>query len=124
MADKVFKLSLEQLNDIVSDAVANAIKKLDGIEIVSDDPKSTDKEVEITEFSEEQYREAMDTMQRNRGAGDEPKVGIFWYIIAVGTWIDNNSEAIELVIEEFDLPKEKTVVQKATHWDIGQTWND
>lgn len=35
MADKVFKLSLEQLNDIVSDAVANAIKKLDGIEIVS-----------------------------------------------------------------------------------------
>ena len=200
MADKVFKLSLEQLNDIVSDAVANAIKKLDGIEIVSDGPKSTDKEVEITEFSEEQYREAMDTMQRNRGAGDEPKVGIFWYnatlkelfgvvthkrtdylkpnaggglitcsemhedvwkkefrrqkyhgggigpfkgeyqmkprgrvfyspaddqyIIAVGTWIDNNSEAIDLVIEEFDLPKEKTVVQKATHWDIGQTWND
>ena len=56
MADKVFKLSLEQLNDIVSDAVANAIKKLDGIEIVSDDQ----------------------------------------YIIAVGTWIDNNSEAIDL----------------------------
>ena len=200
MADKVFKLSLEQLNDIVSDAVTNAIKKLDGIEIVSDESKSTDNQVKITEFSEQQYREAMDTMERNRGAGDEPKVGIFWYnatlkelfgvvthkrtdylkpnaggglitcsemhedvwkkefrrqkyhgggigpfkgeyqmkprgrvfyspaddqyIIAVGTWIDNNSEAIGLIIEEFDLPKEKTIVQKASHWDIGQTWND
>ena len=31
MADKVYKLSFEQLNDIVSDAVANAIKKLDNL---------------------------------------------------------------------------------------------
>ena len=37
------------------------------------------------EFSEEQYKEAIDTM-------------------------------------EYDLPREKTVVQKASHWDIGQTW--
>lgn len=34
------------------------------------------------------------------------------------------SEPLLLIIEEFDLPKEKTIVQKATHWDIGQTWND
>ena len=46
------------------------------------------------------------------------------YIIAVGTWIDENSEAIDLIIEEFDLPRENTIVQKASHWDIGQTWND
>lgn len=200
MAEKIFKLSLEQLNDIVSDAVTNAIKKLDGIEIESEESKSEGNDIKVSKFSDEQYREAMDTMERNRGAGDEPKVGIFWYnatlkelfgvvthkrtdylkpnaggglitcsemhedvwkkelrrqkyhgggvgpfkgeyqmkprgrvfyspaddqyIIAVGAWIDNNTEAINLILEEFDLPKKKTIVQKATHWDIGQTWND
>ena len=66
MADKVFKLSLEQLNDIVCDAVTNAIKKLDGIEIVLDENKSTDNKVKITDFSEGQYREAITAMERNR----------------------------------------------------------
>ena len=205
MADKVYKLSLEQLNDIVSDAVTNAIKKLDNLEIVEDDGEHQSSEqqqkpadVKVGEFSEEQYKEAIDTMARNRGAGDEPKVGIFWYnatlkqlfgvvthkrtdylrpnargglvtcsemhediwkkefrkqkyhgggigpfkgeyqmkprgrvfyspaddqyIIAVGSWIDENQKAIDLIIEEFDLPRQKTVVQKASHWDIGQTW--
>ena len=86
MADKVYKLSLEQLNDIVSDAVTNAIKKLDNLEIVEDDGEHQSSEqqqkpadVKVGEFSEEQYKEAIDTMARNRGAGDEPKVGIFWY---------------------------------------------
>lgn len=200
MADKVFKLSLEQLNDIVSDAVTNAIKKLDGIEIVDDHSQNDDEKIQVGNFSDQQYREAMDTMAKNRGAGDEPKVGIFWYnptlkqlfgvvthkrtdylkpnaggglitcsemhedvwkkefrrqkyhgggigpfkgeyqmkprgrvfyspandqyIIAVGSWIDNNTDAISLIIDEYDLPREKTIVQKATHWDIGQTWND
>ena len=32
----VYKLSLEQLNDIVSDAVKNVIKKLENVEIVED----------------------------------------------------------------------------------------
>lgn len=199
MADKVYKLSLEQLNDIVSDAVTNAIKKLDNLEIVEDEKQKASSEVKVGEFSEEQYKEAIDTMAKNRGAGDEPKVGIFWYnptlkqlfgvvshkrtdylrpnaggglitcsemdedvwkkefrkqkyhgggigpfkgeyqmkprgrvfyspaddqyIIAVGSWIDENQDAIDLIIEEYDLPREKTVVQKASHWDIGQTWS-
>ena len=198
MANKVYKLSLEQLNDIVSDAVTNAIKKLDNLEIVEDEKQNESTEVKVGEFSEEQYKEAIDTMAKNRGAGDEPKVGIFWYnptlkqlfgvvshkrtdylrpnaggglitcsemhedvwkkefrkqkyhgggigpfkgeyqmkprgrvfyspaddqyIIAVGSWIDENQDAINLIIEEYDLPREKTVVQKASHWDIGQTW--
>ena len=199
MAEKLYKLSLEQLNDIVSDAVTNAIKKLDNVEIVDEEtPKKSS--VKVGEFSEEQYQEAMQTMAANRGAGDEPKVGIFWYnatlkqlfgvvthkrtdylkpnaggglitcsemhedvwkkefrkqkyhnngigpfkgeyqykprgrvfyspsddqyIIAVGTWIDDHQEAISLIMEEFDLPANKTIVQKASHWDIGQTWND
>lgn len=199
MADKVYKLSLEQLNDIVSDAVTNAIKKLDHIEVEDEQPKSLP-DMKVGDFSDEQYREAIATMQRNRGAGEEPKVGLFWwnvtlkelfgivthkrsdylranaggglitcsemhedvwkkefrrqkyhgggigpfkgeyqmkprgrvfyspaddqYIIAVGSWIDESPEAINAIIEEFDLPREKTVVQKASHWDIGQTWAD
>lgn len=203
------KVTTEQLNQIVEDAignavkdaVANAIKKLENVEIVDDSDVSSEKpDVKIGNFSEEQYREAMETMAANRGAGEEPKVGIFWYnatlkqlfgvvthkrtdylkpnaggglitcsemhedvwkkefrrqkyhnngvgpfkgeyqfkprgrvfysptndqyIIAVGSWIEQNEEAIDQIIEEFDLPREKTIVQKASHWDIGQTWND
>ena len=44
------------------------------------------------------------------------------YIIAVGSWIDESQEAIDQIIDEFDLPKAKTIVKKASHWDIGQTW--
>ncbi len=201
MADKKFTLSLEQLNDIVSDAVTTALKKLENIEVTEKKPSETQSpSVKVGEFSEEQYREAMAVMARNRGAGDEPKVGIFWYnatlkelfgvvshkrtdylkpnaggglitcsemhediwkkefrrqkyhnggigpykgeyqmkprgrvfyspandqyIIAVGSWIDSHPEAIDLIYEEFDLPHDKTIVQKANHWDIGQTWND
>lgn len=199
MADKKYTLSLDQLNDIVSDAVSNVLKKLDNIEIVEDDQKQKPA-IKVGEFTDDQYREAIDTMERNRGKGDEPKVGIFWYnatlkelfgvvthkrsdylrpnaggglitcsemhedvwkkefrrqkyhgggvgpfkgeyqmkprgrvfynpgndqyIIAVGSWIEQSPEAVDLIIEEFDLPRERTVVQKATHWDIGQTWND
>lgn len=201
MADKKFTISLEQLNDIVSDAVTSAIKKIENIEVVENQSSEENiPEVKVGEFSEEQYREAMDVMARNRGAADEPKVGIFWYnatlkelfgvvthkrtdylkpnaggglitcsemhedvwkkefrkqkyhnggigpfkgeyqmkprgrvfyspsddqyIIAVGSWIDESPEAIDLIFEEFDLPREKTTIQKANHWDIGQTWND
>lgn len=42
----------------------------------------------------------------------------------MGTWIDHSPEAIDQIIVEFDLPREKTIVKKASHWDIGQTWND
>jgi len=203
MEEKIYKLSLQQLNDLVSDAVNTVIRKLDNLEIIDEEgTDSTDKKggVEVTQMDDEQYREAMDTMARNRGAGDEPKVGIFWYnatrkelfgvvthkrtdylkpnaggglitcsemqedvwkkelrrqkyhgdgkglfkgeyqmkprgrvffspaddqyIIAVGTWIDHSPEAIDQIIVEFDLPREKTIVKKASHWDIGQTWND
>ncbi len=201
MAEKKFTLSLEQLNEIVSDAVTTAIKKLENIEVAEEKFSETQSgNVKVGEFSEEQYREAMSVMARNRGAGEEPKVGIFWYnatlnelfgvvthkrtdylkpnaggglitcsemqediwkkefrrqkyhnggigpykgeyqmkprgrvfyspaddqyIIAVGSWIDSYPKAIDLIYEEFDLPHDKTVVQKANHWDIGQTWND
>ena len=199
MAEKIYKISLEQLNDIVSDAVTNAIKKLDNVEIV-EEGTNNQANVAVGNFSDDQYKEALKTMQANRGAGEEPKVGIFWYnatlkqlfgvvthkrtdylrpnaggglitcsemhedvwkkefrkqkyhnngigpfkgeyqykprgrvfyspsedqyIIAVGSWIEENKDAISIIMEEFDLPADKTIVQKATHWDSGQTWND
>lgn len=201
--EKKYSLSLEQLNQLVSDAVATAIRKLDNVEIIDEAPSTPTQDeagVRVDNMDSNQYREAMETMARNRGAGDEPKVGIFWYnptrkelfgvvthkrtdylkpnaggglitcsemhedvwkkllrrqkyhgdgtgpfkgeyqmkprgsvfyqpaddqyIIAVGTWIDQSPEAIEQIIDEFDLPREKTIVKKASHWDIGQTWND
>ena len=68
MAEKKYSLSLEQLNELVSDAVATAIRKLDNVEIIDDD--STDKpaqaNVEVSQMDEKQYREAMDTMAKNR----------------------------------------------------------
>ena len=80
MAEKTYKLSLQQLNDLVSDAVNTAIRKLDNLEVIDDEVTDEGaKDIEVTQMDDEQYREAMDTMARNRGAGDEPKVGIFWY---------------------------------------------
>lgn len=66
--DKTYRLSLEQLNDIVSDAVTNALKKLDNIEIVEEQTKEQPA-VKVGEFTDEQYREAIATMERNRGKG-------------------------------------------------------
>ena len=77
MAEKTYKLSLQQLNDLVSDAVNTAIRKLDNLEVIDDEVTDEGaKDIEVTQMDDEQYREAMDTMARNRGAGDEPKVGI------------------------------------------------
>lgn len=77
MAEKTYKLSLDQLSDIVSDAVSNALKKLDNIEIIDEQVRQPS--VKVGEMSDEQFREALSTMEPNRGAGDEPKVGIFWW---------------------------------------------
>ena len=46
------------------------------------------------------------------------------FYIGIGQWIDENPEAEQLIIEEFDLPASKTSLWKQPHWDLGQTWND
>ena len=150
--------------------------------------------------AKDMYEEAIRLMESNRGKGDEPKVGIFWYnaalhelfgvvshkysdyekpnaggglitssemqedvwkkefrkqkyhgdgtgpfkgeyqwkprgrvfynpaedhfYIGIGQWIDEHPEAEDLIIEEFDLPRDKTSLWKMPHWDLGQTWND
>lgn len=188
-------LTRRELNSIVEQAVTNAL------EIISERQRNesshANHDVSMGEFSSEEYADAMRTMEVNRGKGEEPKVGIFWYnatrnelfgvvthktsdysrpnagggyitcsemhedvwkkafnkqkyhggsgpfvgayqdkprgrvffspktgryTIAVGKWFNTHQEAYDLIIEEFDLPEEKTDVVYGQHWDIGQTW--
>lgn len=203
----------EQLNDIVKKAIEKSVKSAvvevlqeKGItleveqssENIKEATHKHPEEVSIGTFTDEEYQEALSVMAANRGKGDIPKVGIFWYnvsqqclfgvvshkridydkpnaggglitcsemhedvwkkeyykqkyhsmgngpfkgeyqykprghvfyspaddqyIIAVGTWIEQHKEALPLIYEEFDLPKDKTIIKQAHHWDIGQTW--
>lgn len=154
--------------------------------------------VKLQEMSKQDYAQVIRQMEANRGHGDDPKVGIFWYnpswkelfgvvshpvrdyskanasdgrvtcsemhedvwrkeynrqkfhgdgkgpfigayenkprgrvfysmeedrfIVAVGKWLEEYPEARELILEEFDLPADKTSFEYAIHWDIGQRW--
>lgn len=63
--EKKYSLSLEQLNQLVSDAVATAIRKLDNVEIIdspADKPAQEQTGVKVTEMDDEQYSEAIQTM--------------------------------------------------------------
>jgi len=71
----------EELQRIVARAVKVALG-----EIVGDGGKETPspdqpvaKPVEVKSFGEEELNDAMNLMASNRGKGDEPMVGIFWY---------------------------------------------
>ena len=44
------------------------------------------------------------------------------FVVAVGKWLEEYPQAKELILEEFDLPREKTSFEYAVHWDIGHTW--
>ena len=44
------------------------------------------------------------------------------YTIAVGSWIRQYPQAVELIEEEFNLRDTKHSVKTAHHWDIGQKW--
>ena len=78
MAKKIYKFTEEELKAYSLQLVMNSIKGLDNVQIVEDEPTK----IESGDFSPEQYNEAMQVMSVNRGAGDEPKVGIFWYNVA------------------------------------------
>ena len=66
----------EELQRIVAAAVKVALKEVKGIEDRNEEPTT---QVETTEMGAEELDEAMSLMQSNRGKGDEPMVGIFWY---------------------------------------------
>ncbi len=67
----------EELQRIVAAAVKIALKEIKGAEDQPDKP-TTDK-IEVGESGKEELDDAMRLMQSNRGKGDEPMVGIFWY---------------------------------------------
>ena len=59
---------------------------------------------------------------------DKPRGRVFYhmddgtYEVAVGKWIEDYPQAYELILDEFNLPPEKTKAKYAIHWDIGQSW--
>lgn len=59
---------------------------------------------------------------------DKPRGRVFYHIedgtyeVAVGKWIEEFPQAYDLILEEFNLPPEKTKAMYAFHWDIGQSW--
>ena len=59
---------------------------------------------------------------------DKPRGRIFYHLedgtfeVAVGKWIEDYPQAYQLILEEFNLPPEKTKAMYAIHWDIGQSW--
>lgn len=59
---------------------------------------------------------------------DKPRGRVFYHIadgtfeVAVGKWIEDYPQAYDLILDEFNLPADKTVAKYAIHWDIGQSW--
>lgn len=75
--------------------------------------------------------------QKYRGDGNGPFIGayqdkprgrVFYNIgngrfeVAVGKWIEEFPSAYQLILDEFNLPKDKTSIKYAIHWDIGMSW--
>lgn len=44
------------------------------------------------------------------------------FTIAVGSWIGQYPQAVELIVDEFNLRQTHYEVKSARHWDIGQKW--
>lgn len=44
------------------------------------------------------------------------------FTIAVGSWIEQYPQAVQLIVEEFNLGQATYEVKTASHWDIGQKW--
>lgn len=76
-------LTRHELNSIVEDAVLKALQKIAPQSIAStDEGDHPTRQIKQRSFTPEEYEEAMRVMAANRGKGDEPKVGIFWYDVA------------------------------------------
>lgn len=69
-------VSEEELQRIVAAAVKVALKEVKGLEEPSE--TASDK-VEVSQMDDAELADAMHLMASNRGKGDEPMVGIFWY---------------------------------------------
>ena len=45
------------------------------------------------------------------------------FVVTVGTWIEDNPEAKDEILFEFDLPQD-TEFRVDEHWDLGHGWSD
>lgn len=66
----------EELQRIVAAAVKVALKEVKGLE---GQPEKETAKVEVSQMGDKELTDAMNLMASNRGKGDEPMVGIFWY---------------------------------------------
>ena len=62
-----------------------------------------------------------DYTQRPRGRVFEFKDKGF--VVFTGQWIDTYPQVKDLVLEEFQLPKDATEFRKDEHWDLGRGWS-
>ena len=73
----IMTVTEEELQRIVAAAVKTALKEIKGEDEQPATPPTGD--VHVEEFGKDELDDAMRLMQSNRGKGDEPMVGIFWY---------------------------------------------
>lgn len=59
---------------------------------------------------------------------DKPRGRVFYNIdskrfeVAVGKWLEEYPQAYDLILDEFNLPRDTTDAKYAIHWDIGMSW--
>lgn len=97
---------------------------------------ASDGRITCSEMHEDVWKKEYNR-QKYHGDGSGPFIGpyenkprgrVFYlmdedrYVVAVGKWLEEHPEAKDLILEEFDLPADKTTFEYAVHWDIGQTW--
>ena len=97
---------------------------------------ASDGRITCSEMHEDVWRKEFNR-QKYHGDGKGPFVGayeqkprgrVFYlldedrYVVAVGKWLEEHPEARELILEEFDLPADRTCFEYAIHWDIGHCW--
>jgi len=97
---------------------------------------ASDGRITCSEMHEDVWkRELRKQKYHNNGQGpyvgayqDKPRGRVFYNVrsdtfeVAVGKWMEEFPQVYELVLEEFDLPPEKTKPMYAVHWDIGMSW--
>lgn len=44
--------------------------------------------------------------------------------VYTGSWISDHPEAKQQIIDEFELPEDRTEFVQDSHWDIGHGWSD
>lgn len=46
------------------------------------------------------------------------------FIVFTGDWIEDYPQVREMIIEEFQLPRDRVTFEKDIHWDLGHGWSD